>query len=206
MPCPGPWQAARPFLHTGQHRPCCHPAQHPLDDLPGGMDGKGAAASSCARGGGSCQTMRAYKGTADMRALRRSRNGLRADWATPMGRICGARAIAAVIGVAERRIKCAPRDRRVPAALDRDRPGDAPGRRGRRTVGTLALLGAVLGTAVAYAAAIAYSWDNPLDDLSSLSSVPTANLVLILLRMPPTAAVGGRLLARPETPAPAPPP
>ena len=36
-----------------------------------------------------------------MRALRRSRDGLRADWLTPMGRICGAVAIAAVIVVAE---------------------------------------------------------------------------------------------------------
>ena len=45
--------------------------------------------------------LRAYEGTADMRALRRSRDGLRADWATRMGRICGTVAIAAVIGVAE---------------------------------------------------------------------------------------------------------
>ena len=36
-----------------------------------------------------------------MRALRRSRDGLRADWLTPMGRICGAVAIAAVIVLAE---------------------------------------------------------------------------------------------------------
>ena len=35
-----------------------------------------------------------------MRTLRGSRDGLRADWATPIGRICGAVAIAAVIGVA----------------------------------------------------------------------------------------------------------
>ena len=36
-----------------------------------------------------------------MRALRRSRDGLRADWLTPMGRICGAVVIAAVIVAAE---------------------------------------------------------------------------------------------------------
>ena len=40
------------------------------------------------------------------------------------------------------------------------------------TAGALALLGAVLGTVAAYIAAIAYSWANPLDGLSELSSVP----------------------------------
>ena len=63
------------------------------------------------------------------------------------------------------------------------------------TAGALALLGAVLGTVAAYVAAIAYSWDNPLDGLSELSSVPTANLLIILVGMPLVAAVG-RLAAR----------
>ncbi len=63
------------------------------------------------------------------------------------------------------------------------------------TAGALALLGAVLGTVAAYIAAIAYAWDNPLDNLSELSSVPTTNLLIILVGMPLIAAVAGWLLA-----------
>jgi putative ABC transport system permease protein len=69
------------------------------------------------------------------------------------------------------------------------------------TAGALALLGAVLGTAAAYVAAIAYSWDNPLDGLSSLSSVPTENLLIILIGMPLIAVAAGWLLAGREPPA-----
>ena len=69
------------------------------------------------------------------------------------------------------------------------------------TAGALGLLGAVLGTAAAYVAAIAYSWDNPLDGLSELSSVPTANLLIILVGMPLVAAAAGWLLAGREPPA-----
>ena len=63
------------------------------------------------------------------------------------------------------------------------------------TAGALALLGAVLGMVAAYIAAIAYAWDNPLDNLSELSSVPTTNLLIILVGMPLIAAVAGWLLA-----------
>ncbi len=63
------------------------------------------------------------------------------------------------------------------------------------TAGALALLGAVLGTVAAYVGAIAYSWDNKLDGLSSLTSVPTTNLLIILVGMPLVAAVIGWLLA-----------
>ena len=63
------------------------------------------------------------------------------------------------------------------------------------TAGALALLGALLGTAAAYIAAIAYSWANPLDGLSELSSVPTGNLLIIVVGMPLLAAVAGWLLA-----------
>jgi putative ABC transport system permease protein len=63
------------------------------------------------------------------------------------------------------------------------------------TAGALALLGAVLGTAAGYVAAIAYSWDNSLDGLSSLSSVPTGNLLTILVGMPLIAVAAGWLLA-----------
>jgi putative ABC transport system permease protein len=63
------------------------------------------------------------------------------------------------------------------------------------TAGALALLGAVLGTVAAYVAAIGYAWDNQLDGLSELSSVPTENLLIILVGMPLIAAVAGWLLA-----------
>jgi putative ABC transport system permease protein len=63
------------------------------------------------------------------------------------------------------------------------------------TAGALGLLGAVLGTVAAYIGAIAYSWDNPLDGLSGLSSVPTGNLLIILIGMPLIAAAASWLLA-----------
>ena len=59
----------------------------------------------------------------------------------------------------------------------------------------------MLGTVAAYVAAIAYSWSNPLDGLSGLSSVPTANLLVILIGMPLVAVVAGWLLAGREPPA-----
>jgi putative ABC transport system permease protein len=68
------------------------------------------------------------------------------------------------------------------------------------TAGGLALTGAVLGTAVAYVAAVAYAWDNPLDGLSELSSVPVSNLLIILIGMPLIAVVAGWLLAGREPP------
>jgi putative ABC transport system permease protein len=63
------------------------------------------------------------------------------------------------------------------------------------TAGALGLAGAVLGTVAAYAAAIGYAWDNRLESLSELSSVPTSSLLLILIGMPLAAAVAGWLLA-----------
>jgi putative ABC transport system permease protein len=63
------------------------------------------------------------------------------------------------------------------------------------TAGALGLAGAVLGTVAAYAAAIGYSWDNKLDGLSELTSVPTTSLLFILVGMPLAAAVAGWLLA-----------
>jgi putative ABC transport system permease protein len=63
------------------------------------------------------------------------------------------------------------------------------------TAGALGLAGAVLGTVAAYAAAIGYSWDNSLDGLSELTSVPVTSLLLILVGMPLAAAVAGWLLA-----------
>ena len=63
------------------------------------------------------------------------------------------------------------------------------------TAGALGLAGAVLGTVAAYVAAIGYSWDNKLDGLSELKSVPTASLLLMLVGMPLAAAAAGWLLA-----------
>jgi putative ABC transport system permease protein len=63
------------------------------------------------------------------------------------------------------------------------------------TAGALGLAGAVLGTAAAYIGAISYAWDNKLDGLSELSSVPTKNLLIILVGMPLIAAAAGWLLA-----------
>jgi putative ABC transport system permease protein len=63
------------------------------------------------------------------------------------------------------------------------------------TAGALALAGAVLGTVAAYAAVIGFSWDNQLDGLSELASVPVRNLLVILVAMPLLAAAGGWLLA-----------
>jgi len=63
------------------------------------------------------------------------------------------------------------------------------------TAGALALAGAVLGTVVAYIAAIAFSWDNSLDGLGELRNVPVSNLLLLLVGMPLIAAVASWLLA-----------
>jgi putative ABC transport system permease protein len=69
------------------------------------------------------------------------------------------------------------------------------------TAFALALGGAVLGTVAAYVAAIGYAWANPLDGLSELTSVPAANLLLILVGMPVAAGVIGWLMAGREPPA-----
>jgi putative ABC transport system permease protein len=69
------------------------------------------------------------------------------------------------------------------------------------TAAALALAGAVLGTAAAYLGAAAFSLDNPLDGLGELGSVPTGNLLVILVGLPVIAAVAGWLLAGREPPA-----
>ena len=63
------------------------------------------------------------------------------------------------------------------------------------TAFALALAGAVLGTVAAYVAAIGYAWDNSLDGLSGLSSVPARQLLFLIVGMPVIAAVVGWLLA-----------
>jgi putative ABC transport system permease protein len=62
------------------------------------------------------------------------------------------------------------------------------------TAGALALTGAAVGIAAAYIAAIGFFRTSQLDTLSSLTSIPVANLLLILVGMPAIAAFGGWLL------------
>jgi putative ABC transport system permease protein len=69
------------------------------------------------------------------------------------------------------------------------------------TAAGLGLLGAVLGTTCAYVAAIGFSRTSQLDGLSSLASIPVANLLIILVGMPLFAAVAGWLLVGREPPA-----
>jgi putative ABC transport system permease protein len=64
------------------------------------------------------------------------------------------------------------------------------------TAGALALLGAVLGTAAAYIAAFAWFRDSSLNGgAAALTSVPAANLLVILVGMPLVATIGAWLLA-----------
>ena len=70
------------------------------------------------------------------------------------------------------------------------------------TAGALALLGAVLGTAAAYLAALGWFRSNTLNGgLSALGSVPVLNLLLLLIGMPIVASLVGWLVAGREPPA-----
>jgi putative ABC transport system permease protein len=62
------------------------------------------------------------------------------------------------------------------------------------TAGALALAGAVIGLLCGYLAAIGFFRTNHLDGLSSLTSIPVTNLLLILVGMPLVAVVAGWLL------------
>ena len=61
--------------------------------------------------------------------------------------------------------------------------------------GSLALIGAVLGTIAGYVAVIGFLRSNQLDLLSSLGSIPVKNLLAILVGLPLLGAAGGWLLA-----------
>ena len=63
------------------------------------------------------------------------------------------------------------------------------------TAGALALTGAVVGVIGGYLAAIGFFRSNSLDTLSSLTSIPVTNLLVILVGMPLAATVLGWLLA-----------
>jgi putative ABC transport system permease protein len=62
------------------------------------------------------------------------------------------------------------------------------------TAGALGFTGALIGAAGGYLAAIGFARSNQLDTLSSLNSIPVANLLLILLGMPIIAAAVSWLL------------
>jgi putative ABC transport system permease protein len=66
------------------------------------------------------------------------------------------------------------------------------------TAGALALIGAVIGVAAGYIAAIGFFRASQLDTLSALASVPVANLLLILVGLPLLAVTGGWVLAARE--------
>jgi putative ABC transport system permease protein len=63
------------------------------------------------------------------------------------------------------------------------------------TAGALAFTGAVVGIAGGYLAAIGFFRTNQLDALSSLTSIPVSNLLLILVGLPVAATVIGWLVA-----------
>jgi putative ABC transport system permease protein len=63
------------------------------------------------------------------------------------------------------------------------------------TAGALGFTGAVVGIVGGYLAAIGFFRSNSLDGLSSLSSIPVTNLLVILVGMPLAASVLGWLLA-----------
>ena len=63
------------------------------------------------------------------------------------------------------------------------------------TAGALAFTGAVIGIAGGYLAAIGFFRSNQLDELSSLSSIPLTNLLVILVGMPLAAVITGWLAA-----------
>jgi len=63
------------------------------------------------------------------------------------------------------------------------------------TAGALGLTGAVVGIVGGYVAALGFFRSNSLDTLSSLSSIPVTNLLVILVGMPLAATVLGWLLA-----------
>jgi putative ABC transport system permease protein len=69
------------------------------------------------------------------------------------------------------------------------------------TAGGLALAGAVTGIFCGYLAAIGFFRTNQLDGLSTLGSIPVANLLLICVGMPLVAVIVGWLLAGRQPPA-----
>jgi putative ABC transport system permease protein len=67
------------------------------------------------------------------------------------------------------------------------------------TAGALGLLGALLGTVVAYLAVLAYTWHDVI--LGDASLFPGLDLLLVLVGLPVAAAAGGWLFAGRRPPA-----
>jgi putative ABC transport system permease protein len=112
------------------------------------------------------------------------------DWATLVGILLALGVLAMTVGLIRSETAG---DLRILAAT-------GASNRTRRTLtastaGALALVGAVVGTIGAYLAMVGFSSNNNLDGLSSLTSVPVTNLLLILVAMPLVAAIVGWLAA-----------
>ena len=112
------------------------------------------------------------------------------DWATLVGIALALGILAMTIGLIRSETAGDLRILAATGASQRTRRGLTAA-----TAGSLAFVGAVLGTAAAYVAMFGFSRTSALDGISSLTSVPVANLLLILLAMPATAAAVGWLAA-----------
>jgi len=105
------------------------------------------------------------------------------DWATLVGILLALGVLAMTIGLIRSETAGDLRILAATGASSRTRRGLTAS-----TAGALALVGAVVGTLGAYVAMIGFASNNNLDGLSSLTSVPVANLVMILVAMPLVAA------------------
>jgi putative ABC transport system permease protein len=106
------------------------------------------------------------------------------DWATLVGIVLALGVLAMTIGLIRSETAGELRIIVATGASSRTRRGITAA-----TAGALALIGAVIGTAAAYVAVIGFSRTNSLDGLSSLTSVPIANLLAVLIGMPVVAAI-----------------
>jgi putative ABC transport system permease protein len=108
------------------------------------------------------------------------------DWATAVGILVALGVLAMTVGLLRRETLA---DRRALAAV-----GASPGTRRRLaalTAGSLALLGSVTGTTVAYLGLLAYYRS----ELNTFSHPPVPALLTILLGLPAVATIGGWLFA-----------
>jgi putative ABC transport system permease protein len=112
------------------------------------------------------------------------------DWATLVGILLALGVLAMTIGLIRSETAGDLRILAATGASSRTRRGLTAS-----TAGALALVGAVVGTLGAYVAMIGFASNNNLDGLSSLTSVPVANLVTILVAMPLVAAAVAWLAA-----------
>lgn len=112
------------------------------------------------------------------------------DWATAFGILLALGILAMSVGLLRSETASTLRTLTATGASGTDRRAISAA-----TAGALALIGAVVGMAGGYIAAIGFFRTNQLDTLSSLSSIPVASLLLIGVGMPLVAVIGGWLLA-----------